>query len=131
LTLDDLPQESTFTELDGIDTEIGLAICAGNPTLYRKMLSRFREHHSHFSQEFHSAQQSGDPDANTRVAHTIKAGLMMIGATSAQQAAHRLEILCSNGMSAEEIASALEEVEIALDPVINGLDRYFSDSSKK
>jgi len=130
-TTDRQHSESAITELVGIDTKKGLATCGGHPIFYRQMLSKFREHHSSFAREFLNARQNGDSDAAVRLVHTIKAGLMLIGATSAQQAAHQLEILCRDGKNAKEIAQALEEVEIAVKRVINGLDHYFSNAGKK
>ena len=118
----------SFEELTGIDTRLGLLLTMDDSNLYRDLLGWFYEDKREFAEEFHAAQQSDDPVAATRAAHTLKGIAGNIGATAIQQAAQRLESLCEQSGTAEEIASALHHVLGELNPVIEVLSRFLGNT---
>ncbi|NOR51198.1 MAG: response regulator [Gammaproteobacteria bacterium] len=121
------PELISFDGLVGIDTEQGLLLTMNDSNLYRDLLGWFYEDNSEFAEVFHAAQQSDDPEATSRVAHTLKGVAGTIGATAIQQAAQRLESLCEQGGTAEKIESALQQVFGELNPVIEVLSRFLSN----
>ena len=74
-------EDEPFPELAGIDTRAGLARAQGNRMLYRRLLEKFREGQGRFVKEFREAAQSGDAEAATRLAHTLKGVAGNIGAS--------------------------------------------------
>lgn len=112
-------------DLPGIDTKAGLAIVRGKLALYRKLLSKFRDSERDFEQHFHAAlADDKDPQAATRAAHSLKGVAGTIGARGVQEAAHSLEIACSEGT--ETIDEFLAAVVAELQPVIAGLEELES-----
>jgi len=63
---EDLPR------LEGIDIALGLQRVAGNRALYRRILIQFRDGQRDFVSRFRAAQADADPQAPTRLAHTLK-----------------------------------------------------------
>ena len=66
-----------------------------DPEIYQKVLQLFCEDQCDFEQQFKEAQHGDDPDAPTRLAHTLKGIATTIGATGLQQTALELETLCT------------------------------------
>ena len=112
-------KEQPFPELAGINVSAGLVITQGNTALYRKLLVKFRENYALFSSEFKDARKSDDPQAATRLAHTLKGVAGNIGATQVQEAAAVLEQACVNGQL--ELEELLQQVVNTLAPVIDTL----------
>ncbi|RDH83418.1 MAG: hypothetical protein DIZ77_04750 [endosymbiont of Seepiophila jonesi] len=112
-------------DLPGIDTKAGLAIVRGKLALYRKLLSKFQDSERDFEQHFRAAlADDKDPQAATRTAHSLKGVAGTIGARGVQEAAHSLEIACSEGT--ETIDELLSAVVAELQPVIAGLEELES-----
>jgi PAS domain S-box-containing protein len=115
--------EYKLPQLIGIDIDAGLAIAQGNKKLYRKLLVKFLHSEQDFSNKFHQAQQSNDPDAAIRLAHTLKGVAGNIGAKEIQQAAHDLEQACNTKADNVQVETLLSAVEIALAPVLESLQQ--------
>jgi two-component system, sensor histidine kinase and response regulator len=116
-----------WPELPGIEMHAGLAICLGNPVLYRRMLLRFREGQQDFSARFGQALEAGDRDAATRHAHTLKGNAGHIGANALQNAAAELEQACLAGATGDDMASRLEIVRAELELALAGLGSIVAD----
>jgi signal transduction histidine kinase/CheY-like chemotaxis protein len=110
-------------ELPGIDIATGLATCQGNRKLYQKILIKFRHGEANFVEQFREAQQSDDPQAATRCAHTLKGVAGNIAAAEVQKAAEALESACKESKGSDEIDRLMERVSLALSPVLAGLER--------
>ncbi|MEP5764177.1 MAG: PAS-domain containing protein [Halieaceae bacterium] len=104
--------------LKGVDTRAGLGTCAGNLTLYRKLLLKFVDANTGFEQEFRKAQSSEDEGAATRCAHTLKGVAASIGAGEVRVAASELELACRDADALEVIDARLQAVLKSLNPVL-------------
>jgi len=78
-------------DLQGVDTEAGLARVGGNVRSYLKLLNKFAENQSDAIKEIRSAVTDGDGELSVRLAHTLKGVGGAIGATALQEAAAKLE----------------------------------------
>ena len=107
--------------LFGIDINAGLAISQGNQKLYRRLLLKFLQSQLNFSEQFLAAQQSDDPEAATRMAHTLKGVAGNIGAKQIQTVAETLETACKQDEDKAIIEVALKTVEESLSPVLQSL----------
>jgi signal transduction histidine kinase/DNA-binding response OmpR family regulator len=107
-----------FPAIDGVDTKAGLATCAGNQALYRKLLIKFADANKAFEQEFRVAQSAEDEDAAMRCAHTLKGVAASIGARQLAEAAAALESACHQAQAPEVIDSLLQAVDESLAPVL-------------
>ena len=99
-----LAETALPAELVGIDQSAGLARAAGRKDLYLKMLLRFRDSHADFGTQFAQAVQGSDPDAPTRLAHTLKGTAGTIGALVLAQQAAELEAACLRGDAVGSLA---------------------------
>lgn len=108
------PQQ--FDGLYGIDIRLGLKTTQDNPTLFRKLLVKFRDGYADFAADFQAAQQSDDVTAATRLAHTLKGLAGNIGATNLQKLAEQLEQACVAGeeesVVQERLVSVLSELSL-------------------
>ncbi len=117
-----------FEKLIGIDSKKGLAATEYNVTLYCRLLIMFHTGQSKFAELFQAAQADNDPQAASRIAHTLKGVAGNIGAGKVQQAALVLESACRQKKSAADIETALQQVLAELDPVIEGLEGFIAQS---
>ena len=108
-------------ELPGIDIKAGLAVTLNNIKLYLRQLEMFYESQANFVDQFYLATADVDPNAQMRLAHTLKGTAGNIGAKAVYEAASELEIKCKQGESQETIAPYLASVSAVLEIVINGL----------
>ena len=108
--------------LPGIDVKAGMATTRNKESLYRKMLTMFRDGQADFAQAFARARLDVDGEAATRAAHTLKGVAGNIGAKAVQAAAAQLEQACKQGKAADEIDRLLAAVLAELTPVLAGLD---------
>ena len=79
-------------ELQGVDTEAGLARVGGNVRSYLKLLNKFAENQSTAINEIRTAVSDDDGELSVRLAHTLKGVGGAIGATALQEAAAKLEV---------------------------------------
>ncbi|UCD82069.1 MAG: response regulator, partial [Desulfobacterales bacterium] len=77
--------------LPGISVKSGLARVGGNRKLYRKVLGKFRRNHARVADDIRNALAKNNPEAATRLAHTIKGLAGNIGAQDLHLAAIKLE----------------------------------------
>lgn len=109
----------TFPEVPGIDVESGLATTENDAALYRKLLLRFRDSNQGFDKQFREAQSDPDPNATTRLAHTLNGTAGNLGIKGVQKAALELEQACKN--QAENIEYKLESLVAELNDVVIGI----------
>lgn len=109
--------------LPGIDVAAGLATTMNNLKLYTRMLIKFRDSQSRFSDLFAAARIDNDPQAAERAAHTLKGTAGNIGARGVQAAAGELERACNTGSDSTTIQTLLSRVLAELEPVIAGLQQ--------
>ena len=84
-------EEVIIPELDGINTEDGLARTQGNSKLYLKLLRKVGESQVNFASEFDAAIVAEDWELAQRLAHTLKGVAGNIGAEQLQSACSALE----------------------------------------
>ncbi len=116
-----------FPALPGIDTKAGLAVTQGNQQLFSKLLRRFRDSMQDFEQQFRSAQADDDPEAATRLAHSLKGVAGNVGAKDVQKMAQLLERACKEG--GDNVEEMLSAVTRKLQPVLEGLKTLESPSA--
>ena len=118
---DDEKMDATTAELpdlQGVDTEAGLARVGGNIRSYLKLLDKFAENQADAIAEIQSAVGNGDGELSVRLAHTLKGVGGAIGADALQEAAAKLEA------SLKEDPQDLPEQ--LLSPVANELGRILA-----
>lgn len=108
-------------DLPGIDTNAGLATTMNNPSLYRKLLAKFRDSQGSFAEAFALARRDPDSTAAARAAHTLKGTAGNIGAKEVQHTAAQLEYACRDKAPHDEIDRLLTLTLDTLRPVIAGL----------
>ena len=116
---EDLPLP--FPELIGIDQTEGMAYTA-NVEIYRKLLIKFRDRYTHFETEFRTEQQSDDPNAAVRYAHTLKSVAALLGIHTVQAAALALERAYRTQSPEAAIEEQVQAVQAALSPVLIALE---------
>jgi signal transduction histidine kinase/DNA-binding response OmpR family regulator len=107
----------------GIDCDVGLTIAQGNRKLYRRLLVKFMQSQQNFTEQFHQAQQSDDPDAAMRVAHTLSGVAGNIGAKEIQKIAHELEQACKTKADNAQLETLLSLVAVTLAPVLASIKK--------
>ncbi|MBF0101196.1 MAG: response regulator [Desulfobacterales bacterium] len=80
-----------LSQLDGIDTEVGLSRVNGNQKLYINLLMKFHRDNQNVTQEIQDAIGKSDADLAVRLAHTVKGVSGTIGALNLQRIAAELE----------------------------------------
>ncbi len=105
-----------FPILPGIDTEAGLRTTRNNPSLYIRMLLRFKETYRDFEHNFAETRESGDRTAPTRAAHSLKGAAGNLGISGVQQAAEALELACRGeaGHVDDRLADLMNELHFVL-----------------
>jgi predicted ATPase/GAF domain-containing protein/HPt (histidine-containing phosphotransfer) domain-containing protein/ActR/RegA family two-component response regulator len=113
----------TLYDLPGVDTAGGMACCMDDEALYRKLLLSFAQAAGRFTEDFIAAQNSADPTAATRSAHTLKDMAANLGIKGVQQAAGELEDACAINAVPSQIDLLHDRVVQSLSPVQAGLSR--------
>ena len=128
-----VPEHATDSELppmNGIDTQAGLATCAGKSALYRKLLRKFCDSNRSFEAEFREALADEDASAASRCAHTLKGTAASIGAAEVAAAAADLEVLCQSTSETAEIERGLTTLLQKLAPVLDAIEGAALDDSE-
>jgi two-component system, sensor histidine kinase and response regulator len=112
--------------IPGINIDDGLRTTAGNRNLYLDLLQRFRVDQAGWEGQFRAARQSSDPQAATRLAHSVKSVARAIGAHGVADAATRLEAMCLEERTDAAVEASLSELLSALNSVLAGLDANFA-----
>jgi PAS domain S-box-containing protein len=121
VTASQKPLPGTLAPIAGVDVDRGLAICAGNAALYRKLLLKFVDANAGFEQQFRDAQASEDDEAAMRVAHNLKGVASNMGASALATTAEVLESACRGEESTTVISVKLRELAAVLGPVIEAI----------
>ncbi len=119
-----------------IDRELGLEQAAGNVQLYNRLLRKFAQDYSGFSERFEVALTKGEFTLAHRLAHTLKGVAKLIGATELGRRANFVEVRLKDllGKHAENLLQTLEveqaaraeglaEMEDELTAVLDNLNR--------
>lgn len=125
------PATLEHLQLPGINLERGLRTTLNNHALYLRQLRLFVKSQSSFHESFLSALAAADIELQTRLAHTLKGSAGSIGAESVADAARVLEMACKNEGPEAERRHMLDEVVIALDLVLKGLESIAEPISQK
>jgi polar amino acid transport system substrate-binding protein len=78
-------------DLPGVDTAAGLKVARNDTGFYRRLLCMFRDRYADFDMHFRAAQADEDPEAATRLAHSLKGVAANLGANALAEAAQDLE----------------------------------------
>ncbi|MES2482731.1 MAG: response regulator, partial [Pseudomonadota bacterium] len=114
----------------GVDLQAGLATSSGNQALYQRMLMQFAKRQRHFADEFDQARSSTDATAAQRCAHTLRGTAGNIGARDLAASAAKLEQACKASAPDDDLGATLRETLVALDRVIQDLDRWIASSPR-
>ena len=114
-------KDDELPTLPGLDARAGLAGAMGNPVLYRRLLTMFRDRERDFGGRFAASRRQGDAAACTRFAHDLKSVSGTLGMPALQRAAAALEAACDHGAPAEDIDRLLDTAIRQLEPLIEGL----------
>ncbi|WP_236201064.1 response regulator [Pseudomonas pseudonitroreducens] len=113
-------------DLPGIDSQAGLATCAGKTALYERLLRRFHTSYADFAGEFRALDLGSDPQAQRRAAHTLRGAAGNIGAQALARAAAALEDACQAQASQALIARLLLDLQAELEVVQAGLAEHLA-----
>jgi len=106
--------------LPGFDLAGALKRLGGNRTLLVKLLREFREDFGGSVQAIGEALGRGEPELARRLSHTLKGVAGNLSAVRVQAAAFALEDALARGAAADHL---LEELGLALGPLVSGIDR--------
>jgi PAS domain S-box-containing protein len=107
--------------LEGIDIDAGLATCMGRRDLYLRLLCKFRDAQTNFTEQFGSALVDSDVGAAGRLAHSLRGTAGNIGAKALEQSCALLEQACQNGESATALQTLAAQVNSCLLTTLAGL----------
>jgi polar amino acid transport system substrate-binding protein len=106
-------------DLPGVDTAAGLKVARNDTGLYRRLLCMFRDRYADFDVRFRAAQADDDPEAATRLAHSLKGVAANLGAHALAEAAQQLERV--SRAQPERIEAALAGLLVRLQPITAAL----------
>jgi PAS domain S-box-containing protein len=112
--------EDNELTLPGVDVALGLSRVNGNRALYRRILTKFREGQTGIVEEIRIAQQAGDSELATRLAHTLKGVAGNIGAQELFTAAADVEQSLKERPEAD-IEVLLAHVSSRLMPILSAI----------
>ena len=122
-TAEPMPEKDAaadFAALRGIDVATGLENTMNDPLFYRRILRLFQHDQGDFVEKFMKAQQNGDRDSASRLAHTLKGVAATIGATELHEIALLLEQNCRQQKG--DCVALLQQTAAELDQVLRGID---------
>ena len=119
---DDDSDAGSLATIEGIDTGHGLLQAHHNQTLYFRLLRRFLETQSHFSDAFLTAMRNAGPDDAAREAHTLARVAGNIGASGIADRARALERACQQGATLDDLTDELAELAGTIDSVLKGIE---------
>ena len=100
---------------DGVlDRTAGLRRVGGNKALYDKILLRFTQDAGQFVATIRAVFETGDGEAATRLAHSLKSSAGTIGADEIQRCAARLEEFCRTPTGSEPVSGPLDALDAAI-----------------
>ncbi|MNM88889.1 Signal transduction histidine-protein kinase BarA [compost metagenome] len=114
--------------LEGIDLAAGLATCMGRRDLYLRLLCKFRDTQTDFSEQFQAARIDPDSAAAARLAHSLRGTAGNIGAKAVAQACTLLEQACQDDEPVEVVQALAMQVEHYLLPTLASLANLEADT---
>jgi two-component system sensor histidine kinase/response regulator len=102
------PLDARLPDIEGLDSELGLARAAGRKALYLSLLRKFAAGQADAPGRLQAALAAGEKATAQRIAHTAKGLAGTIGATALQEQAEALEAAIRGAAPASEIAALLE-----------------------
>ena len=124
---EELPEESYNVEerheLTGINIDYGLRAMQNSHRRYRRLLFRFYKKYQNFEALFREAQLDSDPDTASRMVHSFKGIVGMIGAKGIQKAAADLEAAIDNNDESDCIEKLLAALIAELEPLMHGIQK--------
>jgi two-component system sensor histidine kinase/response regulator len=115
------PNADMLPSIPNLDTDDGLARVGGNRRLYFKLLHEFVEQQGTALDQISAALTQGDRAGAERLAHTLKGVAGNLGAKKVQSAAGDLEKRIRDQAPPANIDSALAQVRVALNPLLENL----------
>ncbi len=107
--------------IEGINIQKGLLYTNENPTLYRKLLMKFKTSQGDFETLFRQALSAHDTQGATRLAHTLKSVAGSIGAEAVHDAAALLERACIDQAETQSLEELLTRLNGVLQPLMDAL----------
>ncbi|TCK09112.1 response regulator [Marinobacterium mangrovicola] len=116
-------------EVDGLDTQIGLARLGGNRKLYRDLIRRFIKDQKDAAAEIQAALDAEDYELGERLAHTTKGVAGNLGATAVQEVAQQLEHAL-NKQDLSEVETTLSSFTATLNTLMQALQAFEESVAK-
>ena len=107
----------------GVDVRAGLARTLGNDALYRRMLTLFAQQERDFVPQWRQAMERLDERTLRRMLHTMTGLAETLGATQVERACEQLNQALDRGLAHEDMRTALNRLEHALQHMFDGIDR--------
>ena len=122
-TAESTPELPELPDLPGVDTGRGLQLVGGEASYYMSLLQQYRDNRaSNFAELFRQAQQGGDWNLATRLAHNLKGVSRTLGMARLGNLAEQLEQAAQQGQ-AKVVTERLGVLEEELCSVLDGLIR--------
>ncbi|WP_186441353.1 response regulator [Desulfamplus magnetovallimortis] len=121
--------ELPFTELPGIDIDMGLSRTNKNKKLYQDIIVKFYDTHQHFIKELKEHLDNSDDNTAQRMAHTLKGVAGNIGAVELQKKAALLEAAIAN-QKQDTFSVMIKDVEENLNQILTELSPYVNKIKK-
>ncbi len=118
----DAPLEERLAGIDGLDTDLMLAQCAGRPELALRVLRQFVAHYRNAGTAILDHLQHGDLEEPRRKLHSLRGASGAIGAVTLQRQIPPLEQAIKAGKSPQELLPMAEEVCGTLDALVAAVD---------
>ena len=123
--------ENEFSEMPGINYEIGLSLHRNKPEFYQRSLNRFQKLAKNSMLEFRQACVRNDLPEIRRYAHSMYSTAGQIGAEELQNTAKKLELAIQNGNGIEKIHPLITEYENQYQIIDSSLSRMEGISDEK
>ncbi|MBF0226520.1 MAG: response regulator [Desulfobacterales bacterium] len=114
------PLNIDFSQLEDIDTKVGLSRVNGNQKLYISLLVKFHRDNQNVTQDIQEAIHKGDSDTAVRLAHTVKGVSGTIGAQVLQNIAAELESTLKNDINITD-HDILNRFDVGLKKILHTL----------
>ncbi|WP_374490383.1 ATP-binding protein [Zoogloea sp.] len=117
-----LPDLPGLSEIPGLDPHCAIHDTGVSPTLYPRLLARFRNEFAQGPKALVDGVRDQDWQQVSAVAHTLKGRAGLLGMASVAAAASRLET-AARARDAARARGALEALVQAIGPIVEGLQR--------
>ncbi len=114
--------------IPGVDAATGLSYCADRIEIYHKTLQGYLRLYSGFAGQLQGLLQDGQWEEMFSRSHSFKSLSATIGAQKLSELGQQLEM--QSKARSQEVVPLIVQLDTILDPVITGLQRYFSDQEQ-